>query len=97
MILVSLTKGARPYLRTPDGLTGACGRIEFIGCGCGTVFGRGCGAGVTGVDGMGSVVVGIAVTDCDRDEKISAVMEAPAAAEPAAIKAIVDFDITADH
>lgn len=41
------------------------------------------------------VVVGLVTDDCALEEKINAVIEAPAAAEPAAINASVDFDIFA--
>jgi len=59
--------------------------------------GSGCGAGAPGdEDGLGSVLVGTGPPTgvCfDRDENIKAVRDAPAAAEPAAIKASVDLDI----
>lgn len=59
--------------------------------------GSGCGAGAPGDEGgLGSVLVGTgtpAGVVFDREENIKAVRDAPAAAEPAAIKASVDFDI----
>lgn len=39
-------------------------------------------------------MVGIGAGVCDLEEKTKAVIDAPAAAEPAAIKANVDFDIS---
>lgn len=89
---VSEIAGVRPYLSTPEGLTGASGITEETGCdtGCGNGF----GAGALGAEGgNGAVADGSGPGEVDLEEKIKAVIEAPAAAEPAAIKANVDFDI----
>lgn len=93
---MSAIAGVRPYLSTPDGLTGDRGRTD--GTGFGIDGGSGCGAGAPGAEGgfetpeVGvDTGTGTGLFDCDA--KIRAVREAPAAAEPAAMRARVDFDI----
>jgi len=49
-MFVSDMRGVRPYLRTPDGFTGARGRFEATGRGIGV--GIGCAAGAPGSDGV---------------------------------------------
>lgn len=64
---VSDIAGVRPYLSTPEGLTGASGSVE--GTGCGKEGGRGFGAGAPGADGgSGTVVLGIATGVDDLEE-----------------------------
>lgn len=95
-MFVSAIAGVSPYLRTPEGFTGEIGRFE--GKGIGVDCGSGCGAGAPGAEGgfcRVEVGDGVAVVLLDCDAKIIAVKDAPAAAEPAAMRANVDFDITA--
>lgn len=93
-MLVSAIAGVRPYLSTPEGLTGDRGRTE--GTGFGIEGGSGCGAGAPGAEGGFATLevgVGAATGVFDCDAKIRAVREAPVAAEPAAMRAKVDFDM----
>lgn len=94
---MSAIAGVRPYLSTPEGLTGDRGRTE--GTGFGIDGGSGCGAGAPVAEGGFATLkvgVGAATGLFDCDAKIRAVREAPAAAEPAAMRAKVDFDILGD-
>jgi len=97
---MSETGGARPYLSTAEGFTGARGRFEGTERGVGVR--SGCGAGGPVADGgVGSVRVGAGAgagagaggVVLGWEENIRAVRDAPAAAEPAAIKARVDLDM----
>lgn len=99
-MLVSEMAGVRPYFSTPEGLTGARGRLVG-GSGCGTGVKTGCGAGIPDVGGAGAGIVdaGVGIGVDDLDEKIRAVIEAPAAADPAAIspKVVLDMLCVADN
>lgn len=98
VILVSAIGGVRPYLSTPDGLTGDEGKL-YDGGGCdGTDVGSGRGAGAPGAEGYSELVdVGMDEDLGDLEEKMTAVREAPATAEPAAIKANVVFDMISEE
>lgn len=90
----------RPYLSTPEGFTGARGRCERGGGGRGvdSGCGAGAGAGAAGADGVlgRALLVGAGTgVVSGREEKRRAVSDAPAAAEPAAMRASVDLDILA--
>lgn len=71
---------------------------RFDGSGTGFAAGSGTGAGAPGADGScfgkADADVGVDCIDCDDlDDNMRAEMDAPAAAEPAAIKASVVFDM----
>lgn len=97
MIEVSDINGVKPYFITADGLTAPKGRFE--GRGIGFAAGRGTGAGAPGADGicLGTAdVVAVGAGECCevRDDSMIAEIDAPAAADPAAIKASVVFDMS---
>lgn len=96
-MLVSDIAGVKPYFKTPDGLTGARGSLVPDN-GCGTEAGMVWGAAACGADGVGLVEIVVdAGTGVDLEENMKAVIDAPAAAEPAAIRASVDFDIAKER
>ena len=92
-MFVSAIGGVSPYLRTPEGFTGARGRLEETGLGAGSEIGCGAGALAADAGGLDIVLAAIGTGVFGWEENIRAVIEAPAAAEPAAMRASVDFDM----